>query len=37
MRPIMVPDMIPPDEEMKQISEVICKDLYEVISFLDNV
>ena len=37
MRPIMVPDMVPPDEEMKQISEVICKDLFEVKSFLDKI
>lgn len=34
LRPIMVPDMIPADSEMKELSEVICKDLLEVIEYL---
>ncbi|MBR1861511.1 MAG: HAD family phosphatase [Lachnospiraceae bacterium] len=37
MRPIMVPDMIPADEEMKDISEVICDDLIEVIEYFERV
>lgn len=34
MKPIMVPDMIEPDEEMKELSFLICKDLLEVMRFL---
>lgn len=34
MRPVMVPDMIPPDEEMRSLSEVILKDLWEVLAYL---
>lgn len=37
MRPIMVPDIIPADEEMKELSEVICKDLFEVEKFFGNL
>ena len=35
MKPIMVPDLIPPDEEMKQMSQVILSDLTQVISYLE--
>ncbi len=34
MRPIMVPDMIPADEEMEQLAEHICTDLKEVNEYL---
>jgi HAD superfamily hydrolase (TIGR01509 family) len=34
MRPIMVPDMIAPDDEMKSLSEYICEDLYGVEEYL---
>ena len=37
MRPVMVPDMIAPDDEMKKLSEAICKDLYEVKQYLSEV
>ncbi|MBP5608098.1 MAG: HAD family phosphatase [Lachnospiraceae bacterium] len=33
LKPVMVPDMIPADDEMKKLSTVICNDLLEVISF----
>lgn len=35
MKPIMVPDMIAPDEEMKELSFLICSDLVEVMKFLN--
>ena len=34
MRPIMVPDIVMPNDEMEDLSECICKDLYEVIRYL---
>lgn len=34
MTPLMVPDMIPPDEEMVRLSRRIFKDLLEVLNFL---
>lgn len=34
MRPIMVPDMIAPDEEMRKLSFLIRKDLFEVLEYL---
>ena len=34
MRPVMVPDIVPADDEMKRLSEVICKDLFEVMEYL---
>lgn len=34
MHTVMVPDMIPPDEEMRELSRVICKDLLEVLEYL---
>lgn len=34
MRPIMVPDMIAPDEEMRRLSFLICQDLFEVQAYL---
>ena len=34
MCPIMVPDMIVPDEEMRQLSRVILKDMREVLVYL---
>lgn len=36
MFPIMVPDMIAPDEEMKQLAKVIFKNLIEVQIYLDS-
>ena len=30
MVPVMVPDMVQPDEEMKSLAHVICQDLFEV-------
>ena len=35
MIPLMVPDLIAPDEEMREKSVMICRDLLEVICFLD--
>ena len=37
MRPIMVPDMIPADDEMRNLSEKVCNDLFEVITYLDTL
>ena len=34
MRTIMVPDMIPADDEMKELSEIVCEDLLKVIEYL---
>ena len=34
MRPIMVPDMIAPDEEMRKLSFLIRKDLFEVLDYM---
>lgn len=34
MHTVMVPDMIPPDQEMRQLSRVILKDLREVMEYL---
>lgn len=34
MKPIMVPDLIPPNEEMEEKAHVILKDLLEVITYL---
>ena len=33
MRPIMVPDMVPADDEMRELSEFICADLKEVVEY----
>ena len=30
LHPIMVPDVIPADEEMRSLSEIVCRDLLEV-------
>lgn len=35
MLPVMVPDLIPPDQEMQEKSMLICRDLLEVMRFLD--
>ena len=35
MCPVMVPDMITPDEEMRALSYIILKDLTEVLTFLE--
>lgn len=35
IRPVMVPDMIEADDEMRRLSAVICKDLFEVKAFLE--
>jgi len=37
MRPIMVPDMIPADEEMRGLSEVVCADLFAVREYLERL
>ncbi len=34
MKPLMVPDMIAPDEEMRRLSHRIFKDLHEVLAYL---
>lgn len=36
MKPIMVPDQIQPDAEMEEKSFLICKNLFEVMAFLQN-
>lgn len=35
MRPIMVPDLILPDKQMKELSYLICEDLLEVMRFFN--
>ena len=35
MRPIMVPDLLPPTDEMRKLSEVILQDLCQVIGYLE--
>ena len=37
MRPVMVPDMVPADDEMRQMAEVICIDLHEVIDYFERI
>ena len=37
MRPIMVPDMIPADVEMKSLSEIVCSDLMEAMDYLKKI
>ncbi|MCR4787524.1 MAG: HAD family phosphatase [Lachnospiraceae bacterium] len=34
LRPIMVPDLLPADDEMKELSEIVLPDLIEVIAYL---
>lgn len=34
MKPVMVPDLLEPDEEMECLSFLICKDLLEVLAYL---
>ena len=36
MTPLMVPDMIAPDEEMRRLSSCIFKDLFEVMEYFNN-
>lgn len=36
MLPLMVPDMIAPDEEMRRLSSCIFKDLFEVMEYFNN-
>ena len=36
MTPLMVPDMIAPDEEMRRLSSCIFKDLFEVLEYFNN-
>ena len=36
LRPIMVPDLKQPDEEIKGLAEVVIEDLYKVIEYLDD-
>ncbi len=35
MHPIMVPDLLPPTEEMRELSETICSSLFEVRAYLE--
>ena len=35
MKPIMVPDLMPPTKEMEEKSVVICKDLLEAMKFIE--
>lgn len=35
MKAIMVPDLIEPDREMQELSHIICKDLLEVLAYLN--
>lgn len=35
MKAIMVPDLIEPDQEMRELSHIICKDLLEVLAYLN--
>lgn len=35
MLPVMVPDLIAPDQEMREKSALICRDLLEVMRFMD--
>ena len=37
MRPLMVPDMIPPDNEMKTLSDGIFEDLLKVMEYLESI
>ena len=37
MRPVMVPDMIPADDEMRRLSEVVCPDLLKVIEYFKDL
>ena len=37
MKPIMVPDMAPPTEEMEELSHVILPSLWEVKAFLEAI
>lgn len=37
MRPIMVPDIIGPDDEMRELSEVICDDLSAVVGYFEKL
>ena len=34
MRPLMIPDLIPPDEEMRRKAEVILPDLFSARDYL---
>ena len=37
MRPVMVPDIVPADEEMHRLAETVCEDLIETMDFLKKV
>ncbi len=37
MKPVMVPDMVAPNEEMKKLSFLICRNLTEFIDYLDKL
>ena len=37
VRPIMVPDIIGPDDEMRELSEVICADLPSVVGYFEKL
>ena len=37
MRPIMVPDLIQPTDEIRQMAETVCSDLFGVIDYLRNL
>lgn len=36
MRPIMVPDIVSPDAEMRSLAETICADLFETMAYLQS-
>ena len=37
MRPIMVPDIVQPTDEIRQMAETVCSDLFSVIDYLRNL
>lgn len=37
MKPVMVPDMIPADDEMRRLSVTVCEDLLQVIDYFENI
>ena len=37
MRPIMVPDIVPADDEMNRLSEAVCQDLFETTEYLTKI
>lgn len=37
MKPVMVPDIIPADDEMRELSVVVCEDLFKVIGYFKKI